>query len=185
MEIKITTRQVLLVLQVISWMVFLGILVDAGAIIVNTFITLFIKPSGVQNFWDGADYLTSIHSFNRNHFTTLAIIMIIVGVLKAIMFWCIVRLFAESKLSISQPFSTELTKFMLNMSYLTLGIGIFCLGGSNFTQWLTGQGLRTAPVNELHIGGADVWLFMAIVLFIIVQVVKRGVELQNENDLTI
>jgi len=37
----------------------------------------------------------------------------------------------------------------------------------------------------LHIDGADVWLFMALVLFVFAQVFKKGIELQNENDLTI
>ncbi|RZL33826.1 MAG: DUF2975 domain-containing protein, partial [Pedobacter sp.] len=35
------------------------------------------------------------------------------------------------------------------------------------------------------LGGADVWIFMAIVLLLINQILKRGVELQNENNLTI
>lgn len=45
--------------------------------------------------------------------------------------------------------------------------------------------METANMRSLHLDGADVWLFMAVILFIIGQVVKRGVEMQNENDLTI
>jgi hypothetical protein len=37
----------------------------------------------------------------------------------------------------------------------------------------------------LRLGGADVWLFMAVVLFIIAQIFKRGIEIQSENELTI
>ena len=37
----------------------------------------------------------------------------------------------------------------------------------------------------LHLGGADVWLFMAVILFIIAQIFKRGIEIQTENELTV
>jgi hypothetical protein len=52
-------------------------------------------------------------------------------------------------------------------------------------MWLTKQGVKSADLQSLHIAGADVWLFMAVILFVIVQIVKRGIEIQRENDLTI
>ncbi len=54
-----------------------------------------------------------------------------------------------------------------------------------YSVWLTKQGFEIADLQSLHIGGADVWLFMAVILLVIVKIVKRGIEIQNENDLTI
>ncbi len=88
-------------------------------------------------------------------------------------------------MNISHPFSMELRQFILKMSYLALGIGLFSHSGFEYSVWLTKQGLATADLQSLHIGGADVWLFMAVILFVIVQIVKRGIEIQNENDLTV
>ena len=85
----------------------------------------------------------------------------------------------------SQPFNTELKQFIITQSYLALGIGVFSQMGIKYTMWLSQQGLNLPDVQALHIAGADVWIFMAIILFIIAQVVKKGVEMQNENDLTI
>ena len=65
MEIKITTNQTLKVLQILSWIIFLGICIDAGGIVVNTIITLFINPLGVKNFWEGADYLSSLYNYDQ------------------------------------------------------------------------------------------------------------------------
>ena len=79
----------------------------------------------------------------------------------------------------------ELRRFILNQSYLALGIGLFSQSGFEYTVWLTTQGLQTADLQSLHIAGADVWLFMAVILFVILQVVKKGIEIQNENDLTV
>jgi len=37
----------------------------------------------------------------------------------------------------------------------------------------------------MRLAGADVWLFMGIVLLIIAFIFKKGIEIQSENDLTI
>ncbi len=185
MEIKITTNQILKVLQILSWIIFIGLCIEAGGIAVNTFIVLFINPLGVENFWEGADYLSSLYKFDQGYFIVITLTMIIIAVLKAIMFYLIVELFVDKKLNISQPFNLGLRRFILNMSYLALGIGLFCYVGFNYSVWLTKQGVKIADLQSLNLEGADVWLFMAVILFVIVQIVKKGIEIQNENDLTI
>lgn len=185
MEIKITTNQVLKVLQVLSWIIFIGVSIDAGAIIVNTVITLFFNPAGIKNFWEGADYLSGLYNFDHGHFAVITLVMIIVAVLKATMFYLIVQLFIEKRLNISQPFSTELRGFIVKLSYLALGIGLFSHCGVEYSVWLTEQGVQKPDLQALHIEGSDIWLFMAVILFVIAQIVKRGIEIQAENDLTI
>lgn len=185
MEIKITTKQILKVLQILSWVIFIGLCVEAGGTLINTIVTLFINPSGVENFWEGADYLSSLYTFDPGYFFVLTLIMITVAILKAIMFYLIVKLFVDKKLDMSQPFSMELKSFILNLAYLGLGIGLFSHSGAEYSKWLEAQGLSTANLQALHIAGADVWIFMAVILFVIGQIVKRGIEIQHENDLTI
>lgn len=185
MEIKITTPQLLKVLQLLSWIVFIGLCVEAGEIIVNAVITLTIHPPGVANFWEGAAYLSGLYSFDKGYFMVIVLIMSIVAVLKALMFYLIVKLFSERKLNISHPFNPELRKFILDLSCITLGISLFSHAGVKYATWLAKQGGSIPDLQALHFVGADIWLFMAIVLFVIVQVVKRGIELQTENDLTI
>lgn len=185
MEIRITTNQTLKVLQVVSWIIFIGLCIYAGGVIVNTVISLFINPKGVENFWDGKGYLSALYRFDQGHFLVITVIMIIVSVLKAIMFYLIVKLFTDRKLSIRQPFSMELRRFIVNQSFLSLGIGLFSFYGSKYSNWLQTKGMQSADLQSLHIDGADVWLFMAVILFVIIGVVKKGIEIQAENDLTI
>lgn len=185
MEIKLTTNQILKVLHILSWIIFIGLCVEAGGLLVNTVITSFITQQGVRNFWDGADYLSGVYKFDQGYFFVITIVMIIVAVLKAAMFYLIVRLFIDKKLSIAQPFNTELKHFILIQGFLALGIGFFAHLGSKYTIWLTQQGVLPADLKTLNIDGANVWFFMAIVLFIILQVVNKGVEIRQENDLTI
>jgi len=185
MEIKISTKHILLVLQVLSWIVFIGLCIDAGGILFNAFFTLFLNPENVKNFWEGSAYLSALYQYDRGHFIVIVSIMIIVAILKAIMFYLIIKLFVDKKLKLSNPFSPGLRKFILIQSCLALGIGLFSQYGYEYSMWLTKQGLQAPDLQSLHIAGADVWIFMAIMLFLIVQVVKRGIEIQTENDLTI
>ncbi|NJN24672.1 MAG: DUF2975 domain-containing protein [Cyclobacteriaceae bacterium] len=185
MEIKITTTQILKVLQVLSWIIFIGLCIEAGGIAVNTAITLFIHPHGAKNFWEGSDYLSKLYAFDHGYFLVITLIMTVVAVLKAMLFYLIVRLFADKKLNISQPFSRCLRKFILNLSYFSLGVGFMAHLGYKYALWLSQHGLEKADLQALRLGGADVWIFLAVILLVIAQLVKRGIEIQNENDLTI
>ncbi|NTS40428.1 DUF2975 domain-containing protein [Flavisolibacter sp. BT320] len=186
MEIKITTNQTLKILQVLSWIIFIGLCVEAGAITVSTIITLFINPQGVKNFWEGSEYLSSLHSFDVGHFFAITTMMIIVSVLKAILFYQIIKIFTKIKLDLSRPFSLALSEVILLLAYLALGIGFFSSFGYNYSTWLTtDHGIAKADLEALHISGSDVWFFMAVILFVIVQIVKKGTEIQTENDLTV
>ncbi|HSC52869.1 MAG TPA: DUF2975 domain-containing protein [Phnomibacter sp.] len=184
MEIKITTTQVLKLLQVLSWIIFIGLCIEAGSILFNVCYTFFVNPANTKTLLVDAD-LSGLYQYDRGYFIAVALVLLIVAVLKAIMFYLIVQLFTEKKLKLSQPFDSELKGFMVKQSYLALGIGLFAHAGFKYSVWLSNQGVVMPNTQQLHIAGADVWLFMAVVLFVIVQLVKRGIELQTENDLTI
>lgn len=186
MEIKITTNHTLLALQVLSWIIFIGLCIETGGIIVNTIITLFINPVGVTNFWEGSDYLSSLYAFDKGYFTVITLIMSIVAMLKSTMFYLIVKLFTEKTLDLQKPFSMELRSFILNLSYLSMGVGLFSNAGFKYSEWLKSQyALPTVDLQALHLTGSDVWLFIAVILMVIAQIFKRGVEIQTENDLTV
>ena len=185
MEIKISTSQILKVLEILSWIIFIGLCVEAGSIVVNTFISLFINPNGVENFWKGKEYLSNLYQYDYGYFMVVTIIMCIVAILKAIMFYLIVKLFLDKTLDFYKPFSLELRKFISKLSYLALGIGLFSKSGDEYSELFSEQGLQSANLQVLNLEGADVWLFMAVILFIISHVVKMGIEIQTENELTI
>ncbi|HPF51512.1 MAG TPA: DUF2975 domain-containing protein [Draconibacterium sp.] len=185
MEIKISTKQILKVLQILSWIIFFGLSVEAGGIVVNTILIFVKKPSVALNFWEETAYLTSLYQFDHGHFFAIALIMTIVSVLKAILFYLILKLFSEKKLDISRPFSMDLKNFIINLSSLSFGIGLFSYFGMKYSVWLTTQGAEKADLQALHLSGADVWIFMAVVLLVIGQIMKSGIEIQNENELTI
>lgn len=184
MQITISTKQILNVLHVLSYIIFIGVCIEAGGFIFNTIFTLALNPVGAQKFWSQVN-LNSLYYFNQSHFVVLTSYMIIVAVLRAILFYLIIKMLHNKKFSLQEPFNPAMQKFIFNMSYLSIGIGLFSFLGSKFTGWLSTQGVEMPDVEQLRLGGADVWLFMGITLLVIGHIFKRGVEMQAENELTI
>ncbi len=184
MEFKISAQQMLNVLYVLSWIIFIGLSIEAGGFLVNTFFTLFINPVSSSYFWNHID-LSSLYQFNQSYFVTLTSLISIVAVLKAILFYLIIKIIHDKKLNLAQPFNKEVNRFIFSVAYLTLGIGFFAIWGSNFSEKIIQQGVTIPSIQHLKIAGGDVWLFMGITLLVIAQIFKRGIEIQNENDLTV
>jgi len=105
--------------------------------------------------------------------------------MRALLFYLIVKIMHDKKLNIAQPFNKEMGRFIFHISYLALGIGLFSFWGVKFASWLASLGVEMPDIQNLHLGGADVWLFMGVVLYIIAQIFKRGIEIQSEDELTI
>jgi hypothetical protein len=184
MEIKITTEQLLKVLQILSWIIFIGLCIEAGGILFNALYTTLINPVGAKSFYQNLD-LSSLYNFDKGYFVTEILLMSIVSILKSILFYLIVKIFHNKKLSLKQPFNTEMKEFISNLSYLSLAIGFFCCWGNQYTNWLIAKGVAMPNITNLKFDAADVWLFMGIILLVIAQIFKRGVAIQSENDLTI
>jgi hypothetical protein len=184
MEIKISTKQMLKVLYVLSWIIFIGVCIEASGIIVNAFVTLVFKPANAQYFWKEID-LSALYKYDPGYFFAETLLISIVGVFRAILFYLIVKILHDKKINFSKPFNREMGRFIFNVSYLALGLGIFSYWGVKYTGWLVMHGVKMPDIQHLRIGGADVWLFMGVTLFVIAQMFKSGIEIQEEIDLTV
>ena len=74
---------------------------------------------------------------------------------------------------------------VINIAWLALGIGFFSFWGAKDTENFVAEGVNMPDIQHLNLGGADVWLFMGVALLVIGKVFKKGIEIQNENDLTV
>lgn len=184
LHMSIKTDYILKALQVLSWIIFIGLCIEAGGFLTNTIATLALTPEGATKFWKEVD-LAALYHYDQSHYVMLASLMIIAVVLKALMFYFIVKIFYDKRLDLSKPFNEVMRRFVLIIAYLALGIGIFSLWGTKFAGQLVSQGVQLPDILQLRLGGADVWLFMGVTLLVIAFIFKKGVEIQNENDLTI
>lgn len=183
-RIRITTQQVLNILQVLAWIIYIGLCIEAGGIIFNAIYTSVINPGVSQHFWENIN-LAELYKHDTVQFVTETVLMIIVAVLKTFIFYLVIKILHDKKLDMSQPFTNEVRRFIFNLSWLSFGIALFFLWGVKYTEWLVGQGVSMPDVHTLRLDGADVWLFMGVTLLVVAQIFKRGIEIQTENELTV
>jgi len=178
------TEYLRIVLIIVAWIIFAGLCIEAGGLLTNIIITLLRTPTGTKKLWTEID-LSKLYYFNQSHYVTLTSLMVIAAILKALMFYFIVMIFHDKKLNLSKPFNEVVRRFVLITAYLALAIGLFSSWGAKFTQQLVSQGAELPDIQQLRLAGSDVWLFMGVTLLIIAFIFKKGVEMQNENDLTV
>ena len=171
-------------LNVVSWILFVGLCVQAGGFIANTFFSVWLGSVAASKYWVEVD-LSAVYNYNESYFIILTSLMIITTVMKALMFYLIVKVFHDKKFNLSHPFNESIRHCILNIGYLALGIGLFSSWGEKITKQLVSQEVKMPDIEKLSLNGADVWFFMCVILFVIAQIFKKGIEIQNENDLTV
>ncbi len=181
---QISAKQILNIIHVVAWIIFVGLCIEAGGILSNSFLTLINSPMAAKSFWGGGN-LSALLAHDKGYFMVITLLMSTVAVFKAIIFYQIIKILHDKKLDMSQPFNKEVNRFILLVAYLALGTGLFSRGAVKYSEWLAKQGVAMPDTQTLGIGGADVWLFMGVTLFVITHIFKRGVELQTENELTV
>lgn len=181
---SVKTDYFLKVLHVLAWIIFIGVSIEAGSFIFNLIFTYLFIAKGDREFRTEVD-LSALYHHNDRDYITIISLMIIVAVLKAIMFYVIVRFFHDKPYNLDQPFREPVRRFVLNLAYISFGIALFSSWGAGYSKGLVKQGISVPDLQTLKMAGADVWLFMGVALLVIAQVFKKGIELQEENDLTV
>ena len=67
MEIKINTQQILKFLNILSWIIFIGLCIDAGGIFFNAIFIHFVNSNAAEQSWKGVD-LSNLYNFDIGHF---------------------------------------------------------------------------------------------------------------------
>ena len=181
MFMKTRTTGVLRVLHVISWIVFLGLCVQTGAMLYSSLVSLFINPEGARNVYMRLD-LSALRAYSVARFGVLLAFMIVMSGLKAYMFYYIIRLFLKANLA--HPFSEQVGAIIVTLGYLNLAAGIIGMAANVYFDSLVNKGISIAGAYRYLSGGGE-FLFLAAVVFVISQVFRRGLELQTENELTV
>jgi hypothetical protein len=173
---KTRTGHVLAFMHVLAWIAFIGFLINAGAILVSTGVSL-VNANAAKNLYQGLD-LSEPREMNWLYYTWAVSLMVAMPVMKAMIWFYVIKIL--SVLTPEDPFKMEVARKLERISYLLLGTWIVGMVGNPKYSWfakITGE-LPGVDVSEEFI-------FMAGLVFIISQVFKRGVEIQSENDLTV
>lgn len=88
------------------------------------------------------------------------------------------------KMDLSKPFSTFVSNQILQMSYYTISIGLLSHIARQLVKSLMHHGFVPENLNQFWVD-SEAFIFMGAVIYIIATIFKKGVDLQNENDLTV
>ena len=175
-----TNNFVFIGLHIISWIIFVGLCIEAGGLIVNFIFSLY-KPEFVQNLYQKLD-LSEMYNRSRLAFFSMYGFILFIAVLKAYLFYIVIMLLL--KLDLLKPFTSYVADRIKRISYLTLAIGLISYIARQTAQSLMHYGFEIDILNQFW-ADSSAYILMAAVIYVIAFIFTRGVEIQNENDLTV
>jgi len=167
-------------LHIVAWIIFVGLCIEAGALIVNFVFSLF-KPEVVDNLYQKLD-LSQMYNHNKWAYFGMYSFILVISVLKAFLFYIVIRLLL--KLDLAKPFSIYVAEQIKLMSYYTFMIGILSLIARESSHRLMDLGFDIDILDQFW-ADSKAYILMAAVIYVIASIFSRGVELQNENELTV
>lgn len=167
-------------LHIVAWVIFVGLCIEAGALIVNFVFSLY-KPAFAQNLYQKLD-LRQMYSLSKWAFFGMYSFVLAISILKAYLFYVVIRL--VGKLDLAKPFSSYVAYQITQISYYTFSIGIVSYIARQTAKNLLHRGFEINALDHFWADG-QAYILMAAVIYVIATIFSRGVELQNENDLII
>jgi len=167
-------------LHIVAYVIFVGLCIDTGGLIVNFIFSLF-KPEFVQNLYQKLD-LNEMYKESKWAFFVIYGFILSISFLKAFLFYIVIRLM--HKMDLTKPFNTFVSNQILQISYFTLSIGLLSFIARQLAKNLIHQGYATDGLNQFWVD-SQAFILMGAVIYIIATIFKKGVDIQYENDLTI
>lgn len=167
-------------LYVIAWLIFVGLSIEAGGLVVNFFFSLY-NPEFVQNLYQKLD-LSAMYQLSKLVFFGMYGFILTISILKAVLFYIVIMLM--HKMDLSKPFNTFVAQKISQISYMTLSIGLLSYIGRELVKKLTAQGFVTDNLSTFWVD-SQAFIIMGAVIYIIAIIFKKGIEIQMENELTI
>jgi hypothetical protein len=171
---------IFIALHIVAWLIFVGLSIEAGGLLVNFVFSIF-KPEMVQLLYQKLD-LSGLYVQSQVVFYCTYGLMLSLSILKAYLFYVLIMLML--KLDLEKPFNSFVSGKITFISHITFIIGLLSLIAQQVAENLSRKGFG---LNFLNSFGSDykAFILMAAVIYVIAIIFKKGVEIQNENDLTV
>lgn len=172
------TNAILKIMNIIFWILFIGLCIKTGAIIVSFFVSLFVNPEAAKDLYLGLD-LSDVYNIDLYTYVCVVSFIIVLNGMKAYIAYLAVKLFL--KFDLNYPFNENVAGLISQISYYAMSIGLVALIAAEYSEGLIKRGAEISRMDW----GAQEFLFFAGIIYILALVFKKGVEIQSENELTI
>lgn len=167
-------------LHIVAWIIFIGLCIEAGGLLVNFVFSLY-NPDFVQNLYQKLD-LSEMYERSRPAFFCMYGFMLVISLLKAVLFYIVIML--VDRIDLSKPFNSLVSHQISQISYYTLAIGLLSYIARKSEEYLAERGFVTDNLNQFW-ADSEAFILMAAVIYVIATIFKKGIEIQDENDLTV
>ncbi len=172
------TNVIMKIMNIIFWIVFIGLCIKTGALLVSFFMCLFVNPEASEVLYLGAHFF-DLEPIYLNHYIGILSFLVVLTGMKAYIAYLAVKLFM--KFDLKNPFNTNVADLISKISHFALSISIVALIANQYTERIV---KKVAEMSQID-WGAQEFMFFAGIIYILALVFKRGVEIQSENELTI
>ncbi len=172
---QMKTERILKIMKFFSWFAFIGLTIKAAGILI-TYLLSIENAEASKNLYEGLN----MYAYRNYSFTQYSLIIsykVLLFASEAYIAYLVIQLL--KKLNIKQPFNIDVQKLMQQISNGIFYIWILAIVHNTHTQLI---GKRQG--FEMDLISSD-FVFLSVIIFIFAQIVKRGIEIQSENDLTI
>lgn len=167
-------------LKIVAWIIFVGLCIEAGGLIVN-FIFSLHNPEFVQNLYQKLD-LSEMYERSKWAFFSMYSFILFIAILKAYLFYIVVRL--VTKINLEKPFNTYVAKQISLLSYFTLSIGLLSYLARQIAKNLEHHGFVMDKLNQFW-ADSQAFILMAAVIYVIAVIFSKGVAFQEELEETV
>jgi hypothetical protein len=168
---------ILKTMNVIFWVIFIGLCIKTGSILYSYFVSMAINPVASHNLYMGLN-LSELYNYSITHYSVIVFMLILLTGLKAYIGYWIVKIFLE--LRIEKPFSEVINNMIIKIGKIALYAGLLAIIAQTYSEWLMKKNLAV-PINWAY---GEI-LFFAGVIYFIAQVYRKGTEIQAEGELTV
>ena len=175
-----TNNYVFTGLKIVAWIIFVGLCIEAGGLIVNFIFSLY-NPEIVQNLYQKLD-LSEMYERSKWAFFSMYSFILFISILKAYLFYLLIKL--VTKVDLSKPFNNVVSKQISQISYYTLSIGLLSYLARQTAKNLQHHGYNIDMLNQFW-ADSQAFILMAAVIYVIAIIFSKGVEYQEELEETV
>lgn len=176
MSTRTKTETILVVMNVLTWITFVGLMIEAGAILV-TYVIGLANPEMVPKLYKGMDWV-NLRQYDVWYYSGIISLKAAILILEAYTAYMVIKVLSSIKMT--NPFTMPVAKRLENIAYTLILIWVAILIYNGQLKWLA-KDVTDLGGKELS---TDIIVYAGLV-FVISQIFKKGVEIQTENELTV
>lgn len=175
---KSKTEKILGVLRIVSWIAMIGFAINFGSQLIS-FIVSLNNPAAANDLPGVFENLEPLLTNSTLQYVYAMSFVIFLSGMSVYLWHLVVNLL--SRLSVKSPFTIHVAKKLEKIAHWLLSMWVVAFIGRNYIDWLSKR--IGEDLDLIEIGNE--FLFIAGIVYIISQIFKQGIEIQEENQQTI